>query len=54
LATRLGVEKDKYLKAEKAKHSWFSDFLFDFVFFRFVALSVGKNAQTQLGSHSAF
>jgi hypothetical protein len=54
LAMRLVVEEDKYLKVEKAKHSWFLDFLFDFVFFCFAAVSVGKNAQTQLGSSFAF
>jgi hypothetical protein len=51
---RLVVEEDKYLKVEKAKHSWFSNFLFNFVFFCFAVVSVGKNAQTQLGSSSAF
>ncbi len=54
LATSLVVEEDKYLKAEKAKHSWFSNFLFDFVFFCFAVVSVGKNAQTQFCSCSAF
>jgi len=54
LAMRLVVEEDKYLKVEKAKHFWFSNFLFDFVFFCFAVVSVGKNAQTQLGSSSAF
>jgi hypothetical protein len=51
---RLVVEDDKYLKAEKAKHSCFPNFLFVFVFFCFVVVSVGKNAQTQLGNSSAF
>jgi hypothetical protein len=54
LAMCLVVEEDKYLKAEKAKHSWFSNFLFDFVFFCFAVVSVGKNAQTQLCSYFAF
>jgi hypothetical protein len=53
-AKSLVVEEDKYLKAEKAKHSWFSNFLFDFVFFCFAVVSVGKNAQTQFCSCSAF
>jgi hypothetical protein len=51
---RLVVEEDKHLKLEKAKCSWFLNFLFDFVFFCFAVVSVGKNAQTQLGSNFAF
>jgi hypothetical protein len=54
LAMRLVVEEDKYLKAEEVKHSWFSNFLFDFVLFCFAIVSVGKNPQTQFCSCSTF
>jgi hypothetical protein len=50
----LVVEEDKYLKAKKTKHSWFSDFFFDFMVFCFIVVSVGKNAQAQLCRRSAF
>ncbi len=51
---RLVVEEDKYLKAEKAKRSQFLDFFFDFMFFCFTVVNVGKNAQVQLCKRSAF
>ncbi len=54
LAMRLVMEEDKYLKVEKAKHFWFSIFFFDFMFFCFPIVSVGKNAQVLLCRHSAF
>jgi hypothetical protein len=54
LAMRLVVEDDKYLKVEKVKHSWFSNFFFEFMFFCFTIMSVGKNAQVQLCKHFVF
>jgi hypothetical protein len=41
----LVVEENKYLKVEKVKYSWFSNFFFDFMFFCFIVVNVGKNAQ---------